>query len=435
MAVNAGVHELIRKPGVASDPRVAALAIPELDACVHCGFCLQACPTYRVTQMEPESPRGRIHLVAAATEGRVEPNARFAAHLYLCLMCRACETACPSGVQFGRIAERARELLGPPGSPLARGLLRLGLRRLLPHPRRLRAAARLLRLVQRSGLPRLVDPILPRRLREMVALLPPVPARAFRPGRTYPAEGERRARVALLSGCVMGVMFPEVQEATVRVLQRSGCEVLTPADQICCGALNSHNGEAASARAMARRNIDAFLAAEPDAVVVTAAGCGAAMKGYGHLLKDDPIYAARAESVAALTRDATEYLAEVQTGLGASATKGPPVTYQDPCHLAHGQKVRAQPRALLRSIGADLVEMEGSDRCCGSAGVYNLTHPEMSQTLLAEKMEAIRRTGAEVVVAPNPGCMLQLRYGAARYGVPVRVVHLMDLLDEATAHA
>ncbi|MGH2452703.1 MAG: (Fe-S)-binding protein [bacterium] len=434
MAVTPGVHDLIPTPGRASDPRLAALAIPELDACVHCGFCLQACPTYRVTQLEPESPRGRIHLVAAAAEGRVQPNERFAAHLHLCLMCRACETACPSGVQFGRIAEHARELLGPPGSPWARRLLRLGLLRLLPYPRRLRVAARLLHLAQRSGLFRLVASILPRRAREMAGLLPPVSARAFVPGHTFPAEGERRARVALLSGCVMSVMFPDVQDAAVRVLARSGCEVFTPPDQICCGALNSHNGEAASARAMARRNIDAFLAASPDAIVVTAAGCGAAMKGYGHLLKDDPAYATRAARVAALTRDATEVLAEM------SRPAAPPsgslrVTYQDPCHLAHGQKVRAQPRALLRSIGADLVEMEGSDRCCGSAGIYNLTHPEMSQTLLAEKMDAIRRTGAAVVVAPNPGCMLQLRYGAARHRVDVRVVHLIDLLDEAYGRA
>jgi len=433
--VSTNIRELIRKPTEATDPRLAALGIPELDACVHCGFCLQACPTYRVTQLEPESPRGRIHLVAAASQGRIETNERFADHLYLCLMCRACETACPSGVQYGRIAEAARELLGPPGGPVARVVLRLVLRRLLPYPRRLRVAAWLLHLVQRLGIIRVASAVLPRRFREMTGLLPPVPARAFPSGQTYPAVGAPRARVALLSGCVMSVMFPEVQEATVRVLQRNGCEVVTPAGQTCCGSLSAHNGETASARAMARRNIDAFLSAAPDAIVVTAAGCGATMKGYGHLLKDDAAYAGRAAEVAALTRDATEFLAEIEAAPPTPAARRLRVTYQDPCHLAHGQKVRAQPRALLRSVGVELVEMEGADRCCGSAGIYNLTHPEMSQTLLAEKMEAIRRTGAEMVVAPNPGCVLQLRYGAARHNVPVRVVHLIDLLDEAYAHA
>ncbi len=429
------VHDLIRKPSTAGDPQRAALGIPELDACVHCGFCLQACPTYRVTQLEPESPRGRIHLVAAASQGRVETNARFASHLYLCLMCRACETACPSGVQYGRIAEAARERLGPPGGPVARGLLRLVLRRLLPFPRRVRAAAALLRLAQRLGIIWLASRLLPRRLREMTALLPPVPGRAFPSGRVYPAAGAPRGRVALLSGCVMSVMFPDVQEATVRLLQRNGYEVVTPAGQVCCGSLSAHNGETASARAMARRNIDAFLAAAPEAIIVTAAGCGATMKEYGHLLKDDAAYAERAAQVAALSRDATEFLAAIPADPPPPTQAPLRLTYQDPCHLAHGQKVRAQPRALLRALGADLVEMEGADRCCGSAGIYNLTHPEMSQTLLAEKMEAIRRTGAEVVVAPNPGCVLQLRYGAARHGVPVRVVHLIDLLDDAYAGA
>ena len=416
------------------------LSIPELDQCVHCGLCLNHCPTYRVTHLEPESPRGRIHLVRAASEGRIAPldpalgtpNGRFAEHIYLCLMCRACETACPSGVQYGRIAEAAREVLGPPGSPLARTIAGLAFTQLLPSPRRLRLAARLLRFYQRSGLQRIVRWVLPRPLREMEAMLPPVPDRFFdSPTTVFPAIGERRARVAMLSGCVMSVLFTDINEATVRVLRRNGCEVVIPPAQVCCGALNVHNGETTMAKQMARRNIDAFLAADVDAVIVNAAGCGAQMKEYGHLLRDDPAYTEKARQVSGLVKDAAEFLA----GLGLvppRRTLELTVTYQDPCHLAHGQRVRTQPRQVLAAIpGLRLVEMDGSDRCCGSAGIYNLTHPEMSQTLLREKMDAILRTGVSAVVAPNPGCMLQIRFGAQKFGPPVQVYHLMDLLDRA----
>ena len=412
--------------------KTAALDIPELYQCVHCGLCLNQCPTYRALHIESESPRGRIHLVRAAAEGRIQPNERFSDHLYLCLMCRACETACPSGVQYGRIAEAARELLGPPGSALARTVTKLALTCLLPSPWRLKMFARLLRLYQRSGAQRLAQPLLPRRLREMEAMLPSLPDRFFAPeSDRLPAIGERRARVALLSGCVMSVLFSDVNEATARVLRLNGCEVAIPKGQGCCGALNIHNGETKAARVMARRNIDAFASAGVEAVIVNAAGCGAAMKEYGHLLRDDPAYADKAEHFARLVKDASEFLAEI--GLVGPLRRVELVaTYQDPCHLAHGQRVRSQPRKLLAAIpGLRLVEMEGPDRCCGSAGFYNLTHPEMSQELLREKMGSIAQTSAQAVVAPNPGCMLQLRYGARRYGPPLTVLHLMDLLDRA----
>lgn len=418
----------------------AVLNIPELDQCVHCGLCLNHCPTYRITRLEPESPRGRIHLVRAAAEGRIEPfdpardspNTRFAGHIYLCLMCRACETACPSGVQFGRIAEAARELLGPPGSRVGRAIVRLAFTQLMPSPRRLRMVAQFLRFFQRFGLQQALRPILPQRLREMAAMLPPVPDRFFEPQAVVlPAMSPRRARVAMLSGCVMSLLFGDVNEATVRVLRRNGCEVVIPKGQVCCGALNVHNGEAAAAKRMARKNIDTFLAAGVDAVIVNAAGCGAAMKEYGHLLRDDSAYAEKAARFQGMVKDAGEFLA----GLDLTPPAGRiamTVTYQDPCHLAHGQRVRLQPRHLLGSIpGLRVVEMDGSDHCCGSAGIYNLTHPATSQQILREKMEAIGRTGAQAVVAPNPGCMLHLRYGAQRYGPPVRVYHLIDLLDQA----
>jgi glycolate oxidase iron-sulfur subunit len=412
--------------------RIAPLDMPELYQCVHCGLCLNECPTYRVLKLEPESPRGRIHLVKAAADGRIELNERFKDHIYLCLLCRACETACPSGVQYGHIAETARETLGPPGSRFARAVLNFTFTRLLPYPKRVRRAAALLRLYQRTGLQRLIRPFLPRKLREMDSMLPPIPDRFFEPGRdVFAALGQRRAKVAMLNGCVMPLLFGDVNQATVRVLQRNGCDVVFPRNQICCGALNVHNGETTAAKIMARRNIDAFMDAGVDAVIVNAAGCGAAMKEYGHLLRDDPIYAEKAKRFSPIVKDAAQFLGDLGL-VGKLAPLKMTVTYQDPCHLAHGQRVRSQPRNLLKAIpGLQFKEMDGSDRCCGSAGIYNITHPGMSQELLKEKMQAIAATSAEAIVAPNPGCMLQLRYGAQRYGPNVKVYHLMDLLDRA----
>jgi Fe-S oxidoreductase len=421
-----------RKPEPSDHPKIAALDLPELYQCVHCGLCLNQCPTYRALRLEPESPRGRIHLVKAAAEGRIELNERFKDHIYLCLLCRACETACPSGVQYGHIAERAREMLGPPGSKFARSVQNFVFSRLLPYPKRLWVAARLLRFYQRRGLRRVIQPWLPGKLRQMESMLPPISQRFFVPdAHVLPAMGERRAKVAMLNGCVMPLLFSEVNEATVRVLRRNGCDVVFPKGQICCGALNVHNGETVAARKMARQNIDAFLDAGADAVIVNAAGCGAAMKEYGHLLGDDPIYANKAKRFSSMVRDAGEFLDD----LGLAGTLAPlkiTVTYQDPCHLAHGQRVRNQPRKLLQAIpGIKFIEMEGSDRCCGSAGIYNLTHAGMSQHILKDKMQLVATTRAEAVVAPNPGCMLQLRYGAQQYGPNVKVYHLMDLLDRA----
>jgi len=415
---------------------IAALDLPELYQCVHCGLCLNQCPTYRALQLEPESPRGRIHLVKAAAEGRIELNERFAEHLYLCLLCRACESACPSGVQYGHIAEAAREQLGPPGSELGRAVLNFVFTQMLPYRNRLRFAFALLRLYQRSGLQRIARLFLPKKLAEMEQLLPAIPSRFFKPhAGIAPAIGARRARIAMLDGCVMPLLFGSVNNATVRVLQRNGCDVIFPSQQSCCGALNVHNGETTAAKQMARRNIDAFLDADVEAVIVNAAGCGATMKEYGHLLRDDPDYRDKAERFSARVKDAGEFLADLGL-VGELHPVEMTVTYQDPCHLVHGQRIRNQPRKLLQAIpGLKLVEMEGADRCCGSAGIYNLTHSGMSQHLLKEKMQSIAATGSEAIVAPNPGCMLQLRSGASRFGPDLKVYHLMDLLDRAYRQA
>jgi glycolate oxidase iron-sulfur subunit len=267
-------------------------------------------------------------------------------------------------------------------------------------------------------------------------MLPAIPKRFFDPeARILPAIGQRRARVAMLNGCVMPLIFGDVNEATVRVLRRNGCDVVFPRNQICCGALNVHNGESVAAKQMARRNIDAFLDAGVDTVIVNAAGCGAAMKEYDHLLRDDPLYAEKAKRLSSIVKDAAQFLGDLGL-VGKLAPLKMTVTYQDPCHLAHGQRVRSQPRNLLKSIpGLQFKEMDGSDRCCGSAGIYNITHPGMSQHLLKEKMQSVAATQAEAVIAPNPGCMLQLRYGSQQYGPEVKVYHLMDLLDRAYREA
>jgi glycolate oxidase iron-sulfur subunit len=430
------LEHLQHKPDHGDHPKVASLDIPELYQCVHCGLCLNQCPTYRALRLEPESPRGRIHLVKAAADGRIELNDRFKEHLYLCLLCRACETACPSGVQYGRIAETARERLGPPGSPWMGTTLNFAFAHLFPHPTRLRGLAGLLRLYQRTGLQRLIRPLLPKKLREMEAMLPLIPNRFFRPtAKPFPAIGSRRAKVAMLNGCVMPLLFGDINDATVRVLRRNGCEIVFPQAQTCCGALNTHNGESIAAKKMAQQNIEAFLAAGVDAVIVNAAGCGAAMKEYGHLLRDNPLYAERARKLSSMVKDAAQFLGDLGL-IGKLAPLKMRATYQDPCHLAHGQRVRNQPRDLLRAIPElELHEMEGSDRCCGSAGIYNITHPGMSQHLLKEKMQSVAATRAEAVVAPNPGCMLQFRYGSQLYGSDVKVYHLMDLLDLAYSKA
>ena len=270
----------------------------------------------------------------------------------------------------------------------------------------------------------------------MESMLPLIPERFFQPTTNIlSAIGNRRAKVAMLNGCVMPLLFGDVNEATVRVLRRNGCEIVFPQAQTCCGALNTHNGESVAAKAMARQNIDAFLDAGVDAVIVNAAGCGAAMKEYHYLLRDDAVYAERAKQFSSIVKDAGQFLGD----LGLVGTLAPlkiTVTYQDPCHLAHGQRVRNQPRNLLKSIpGLQFKEMDGSDRCCGSAGIYNITHPEMSQHLLKEKMQSVASTEADSVVAPNPGCMLQLQYGSQQYGPNVKVYHLMDLLDRAYREA
>ena len=407
--------------------------------CVHCGFCLQACPTYLETGLETESPRGRITLMKAVNEGRIGMTPTVVSHWDLCIQCRACEVACPSGVPYGRLieatlsqAEQHRKV-----GLVSRLVAWLLLKRILPHQGRLSLLVGGLRMYQRTGMQKavrkagLLRMVLPR-LAELEGATPVVHGRGFKAqGQLIPAVGERRARVALLSGCVMPLVDGPQMEAAARVLAHNGCEVVVSRGQGCCGALNSHSGDLATARSLARRNIDAFLSSEVDAVVVASAGCGVRMKEYDELLKDDGEYAERAARLSAKVKDIHEFLVSLPF-IPPQAKLGYRVTYQGSCHLSHAQRITEAPRDLLRSIpGLELTEMDGAANCCGAGGSYSITQREFSLRLLDTKMTAIEGTGANVIATANPGCAIQLRLGVQRESSPARVRYVTDLLDLA----
>jgi glycolate oxidase iron-sulfur subunit len=397
--------------------------------CVHCGLCLQVCPTYRETGREISSPRGRIYLLRGVAEGRFELSEAVSNEAYLCLDCRACETACPSGVRFGSLIELARAEVEHAG--LRRGwpkrLERIALRRVLPHRARLRALVGLLALVQRLRLDRLVGALLPKGPRGALELVPEVPPADLRTPLPdfVPAEGERRGRVGFFVGCVMPELFGAVNAATVRVLARNGFDVVIPQQQGCCGALHSHAGDRSAACELARKNAAAFDAAEVDAVVVNSAGCGAAMREAHDWLGD------AAAAFSGRVRDVSEFLDE-QGLRDPDGRLEANVCYDDPCHLAHAQGVVAAPRRLLEKIpGLRLVPHEDAASCCGAAGIYNLTHPEMSRAVLDRKLDALAAAAPDVIASGNPGCLMQLRSGVRRRGLAARVVHPIELLDAA----
>ena len=419
----------------------------ELGLCVHCGFCLNACPTYLDLGVETDSPRGRIALMRALDTGRTEWTPRVQQHFDQCLQCRACETACPSKVPYGRLMEATRaEAFAQQKWPRRQRLIwQLIMRGVFPFPRRMRLAGYGLKLYQRLGLQSLVrrSGLLRRfapKLADIDALSPDArrPFYANREAAAVATAQPVRARAALITGCMMPLAYPETHRATVRVFARNGVEINAPEAQLCCGALHAHGGDIDAARELARANIDAFLNDDsdpPDAILVNAAGCGSHLKEYGHLLRNDPSYAGRAADFAARVRDVHEYLVEV----GFSPPQGTlerAVTYQDSCHLAHAQNVRSAPREVLQSIpGLTLNEMRRPDRCCGSAGIYSVVQSEISQRVLSEKMEDVLSTGADQICTANPGCMLQLDAGIARFDAEERMLprsaHAIELLDEA----
>ena len=432
----------------------------DLDTCIHCGLCLTACPTYRELKIEPDSPRGRLYLMRGLGEGRIAPSDPLLEHLDNCLGCRACETVCPAGVPYGRLLEETRAQLSRRavrGTPL-RMLGEWVLRSVVPHRGRMNLAVDLLRLGQsgpiaafmRSGAARslpafarqgyaMTPPIAPRGERALERLQPLLPAGArmesAREALIFHPAAAPKARVGFFTSCVMDTLFPRVNQEAVRLLVLAGCRVDVPHAQTCCGALHAHAGLRHEARALARRNAAAFADSGLDYVVNDSAGCGATLRDAGHLLHDDPA----AVSLASRTRDLSQVLASVglpepaatlRSERGASSPLR--VAYHDPCHLAHGQGVRREPRELLgRLPGLQLVELANADWCCGSAGIYNLTHPGMAGAQLERKLDTIEQVTPELVVASNPGCLLHMERGARARGMSARMVHLAEILGRA----
>jgi glycolate oxidase iron-sulfur subunit len=416
-----------------SEPRETA----HLD-CIHCGICLSACPTYLQLGNEADSPRGRILLINAMQEGRVDPaSSNYRRHMQLCLECRACETACPSGVHFSTMMDTARIEIQKHSRPSAAiSIVRwFILKKVFLSRRILGSCFLLLKFYQRSGIRQLVRAsgamrLFPRRLALMEALLPDIPASA-RYDLTEEATPAEARRALLFEGCIMPVLFGPVHEATLRVLRHHGISIGLPARQACCGAVHLHAGDLETTRKLARRNIEAFEKESDAAIVVNAAGCGAMLKEYDELLADDPAYAQRARAFSGRVRDISEFLDDI--GINRAMERlDLKVTYDDPCHLLHAQGIKAAPRNLLHAIpGLQIVELREADRCCGSAGIYNITQPEMAARILDEKIANIIRSGAQVVTTGNPGCLLQIQAGLRAKNLPTRVVHPIELLDQA----
>ncbi|MCG8353788.1 MAG: (Fe-S)-binding protein [Chloroflexales bacterium] len=440
-----------------------------INSCVHCGLCLSSCPTYRETGLEMSSPRGRIYLMKAVDEGRIGLNSEvFQEQMSQCLNCRACEAVCPSGVQYGAILEASRTQIEQAKSgallqaaPRTTGGEQLGMDQLRakipPHPlwRRalqgvvfgllfkrmgvFRVFSKAMGLYQRSGgqwFARKSGILKLLKMQDTEMMLPPISTHFTIPkGQIFPAAGQRRYTVALVSGCIMSTAFADVHNATIRVLQKNGCEVMLPPDQGCCGALHVHGGDMDGGRELARRNIVAFEGLGVDAIIVNAAGCGSTLKEYGHMLYNTA-WRKRAEAFSAKIKDVHEFLAGIELNRADLGALPISVTYQEPCHLAHAQRITTQPRTLLSAIpGLELREMHESALCCGSAGIYNITQPDMAAHLGARKVNNALATGAKVIATGNPGCALQLAGQLQRRGEDVQVRYIVELLDEAYRNA
>jgi len=406
--------------------------------CVHCGMCLESCPTYEITGQEQHSPRGRVHLIKSVAEGKLEVNEQFMDPVFQCLDCRACTTACPADVDVGGLIEEARGQIRQ-AMPLTgvKGLVsKAFLEGLFPHPHRMRALGGLLKLYQKSGLQKLVRTtgllrIMPKHLVEMESIMPNIGMsvrKKYESKSMIPAKGKAKNTVAMLTGCIMDVMFSDINEATINVLTRNGNHVVIPKQQTCCGALHVHAGDRETGRRLAKQNIEAFK--DADRVIVNAAGCGCMLKDYPELFREEPEWKEKAEAFSAKVQDIAKYLHD--TGYEKPKSEiNTRLTYHDACHLAHGQGIRQEPRDILLDIpGVEMVNMPNADRCCGSAGIYNITNPEMAGAVLESKMQNVPED-VEMISMGNPGCMLQMAVGVKKYGRNQRIVHTVQLLDWA----
>ncbi len=397
----------------------------KLSKCVHCGMCLSVCPTYRIFGYETDSPRGRITLVQALNNGRLKLNDEFVEHIDRCLDCRACQTACPSGVEYGLIIEEAKAYVYMKNPPnfFVKILKAIVMRFVIPRRWVLRTLTALLFIYQKTRLNRLIRLLLPARVKELEKMLPPLPSPLkytyFLKDKIYEPIGKKRGRVYFFAGCVQDSFFPGVNQATIDVLRYNGYEVIVPSKQTCCGAVHMHGGDPEYAKVVARKNMEAFKENIP--IIVNAAGCGAFLKEYNRLFGEEETTAWRKR-----IKDVNEFLSENGFVKPQKEIKLK-ITYQDPCHLAHAQGIRKQPREILRSIpGIELREMKHPDSCCGSAGIYNIVHHDISMKILKDKLDDIRSTGADFVVTANTGCQIQLTYGTGK-----RVFHVMELLADA----
>ncbi|MBD2298084.1 (Fe-S)-binding protein [Nostoc sp. FACHB-190] len=413
-----------------------------IDTCVHCGFCLSTCPSYRVIGKEMDSPRGRIYLMDAINEGEIALNTATVEHFDSCLGCLACVSTCPSGVQYDKLISATRHQVERNYSrSLPDKLIRQLIFALFPNPDILRILLVPLFVYQKLGFSKLLQATgilknISPRLAAMESILPQITAKSFQDNLPdiIPAKGTKRYRVGMILGCVQRLFFSPVNEATVRVLTANGCEVVIPKSQGCCAALPEHQGQTEQAKALARQMIDSFADTDVDFVIINAAGCGHTLKEYGHILADDPEYREKAENFAAKVKDAQEFLATVGLTAKLSPITDKPLTlvYQDACHLLHGQKISLQPRQLLRQIpGVTLREPLDAALCCGSAGVYNLLQPEVAEELGKQKVQNLLNTGANLIASPNPGCALQITKHLELQGKNIAVMHPMELLDYA----
>jgi glycolate dehydrogenase iron-sulfur subunit len=412
-----------------------------LSQCIHCGMCLATCPTYQMTKLERSSPRGRIKLIKSVAKGEMPVSETFAYEMSFCLDCQACETACPAGVKYGSMLEAARDLIdnAKVGPAKRRKIKHFILKNIVASKKNLKLVSNLLYIYQNFGIQKFLHAaglfkLLGSKLGEIDKLSPTVSKKfsdELIPEMIKPNRGIRH-KTAFLTGCLMNVMFSDINKDTVDVLASCGCSVCTPKDQVCCGSLHGHNGDLATATKLAKKNIDVFEKSDYEYLILNSAGCAAFMKEYGHLLKDDKEYSVCAKNFSKKVKDISEFLSENMPEKNNLAEVNECITYHDPCHLVHTQKVSEEPREILNSIpGLEVRELEEASWCCGSAGIYNVVQYEDSMVVLERKMENIKKTGAKIVLTGNPGCISQIKYGAKKFNVDVEVLHPVQVIKRA----